>query len=223
MQKWVFEMRSRPFVLLAVALLAVSLLVQGGVTAPLDDEVQYALHDSAGDPVLDGLMQYATEMGDVFGMTVFGIVLLLIPRTRRIGITLMILLVITTLLAGYVKCGVDRTGPEYEFEGVPFPVNMSRDTFALFCEGSFGASYPAGHAARAMAFGVVLGYALSGRFPRGSYLILLYPALMSVSLMYVMQNYLMDVVGGLVMGAMLAGALAHLTKLYKIFGGRGGH
>ena len=210
-------MRSRPFVLLGVLFLAVTFLVYGQVTAPLDESVQSILHENVGNPTLDVIMQSVTETGDVFNMLVFGVVILLIPRTRRIGITLMILIVISTLLAGYVKCGVDRNSPDYEFEGVPFPVNISRDTFALFCEGSIAASYPAGHAARAMIFGIILGYALSDRFPRGAYLMLLYPALISLSRMYVMQHYLMDVVGGVIMGAMLAGVLAHRTKLYKIF------
>ncbi len=217
MRGWIFEIRSRSFVLFAASFLIITFLVYGGATASLDDAVQSVLYDSVGDPTFDGIMQYVTETGDVFNMMIFGIIILLIPRTRRVGITLMILIVITTLLAGYVKCGVDRLGPEYEFEGVPFPVNISRDTFALFCEGSFDSSYPAGHAARAMVFGIILGYALSERFPRGAYLMLAYPALISFSRMYVMQHYLMDVVGGIIMGAMLAGVLAHQTKLYKIF------
>lgn len=222
MREWMFEVRSRPFVLLAALFAAVSLTVYGGVTAPLDEAVQSALHRVVGDPALDGIMQSVTEAGDVFNMMIFAIAILLIPRTRRIGITIMILIVISTLLAGYVKCGVDRNGPDYEFEGVPFPVSISRDTFALFCEGSIAASYPAGHAARAMALAAVLGYALSGRFPRGAYLMLLYPALMSVSRVYVMQHYLMDVVGGVIVGAMLAGVLMHKTKLYRMFEGKGG-
>lgn len=217
MRGWIFEIRSRSFVFLAVSFLIVTLFVYGGTTASFDEYVQSVLYGSIGDPTFDGIMQYITETGDVFNMMIFGIIILLIPRTRRVGITLMILIVITTLLAGYVKCGVDRLGPEYEFEGVPFPVNISRDTFALFCEGSFDSSYPAGHAARAMVFGVILGYALSGRFPRGAYLMLAYPVLISFSRMYVMQHYLFDVLGGVIMGAMLAGVLAHQTKLYKIF------
>ena len=216
MQGWIFEIRSRTFVLLTASFLVISGLVYGGITEPLDEAVQSALHKSTGGHTADAIMQYVTETGDVFNMMLFGIVILLIPRTRRIGITLMILIVISTLLAGYVKCGVERQGPDYEFEGVPFPVNISRDTFALFCEGSISASYPAGHVARAMVFGVILGYGLSERFPRGAYLMLLYPALISFSRMYVMQHYLMDVIGGVIMGAMLAGVLAHMTKLYKI-------
>ena len=93
----------------------------------------------------------------------------------------MILIVIATLLTGYIKCGVDRDRPDFEYEGVPFPVEISQDTYALFCEGGFNASYPSGHAARAMIFGIIFGYALSERFPRGAYLVFIYPAMISLS------------------------------------------
>ena len=69
-----------------------------------------------------------------------------------------------------------------------------------------------------MIFGIILGYALSERFPRGAYLMLfLYPVMISLSRIYVLQHYPMDVIGGIVIGIMLAGVLANRTKLYKIF------
>ena len=162
-------------------------------------------------------MQLITESGDSFYMLGFGILMLLLKKTRRIGITLMILIVLSTLLTGYIKCGVDRDRPDYDYVGVSFPVEISRDTFALFCEGGYNASYPSGHAARSMIFGIILGYALSERFPRGAYLLLLYPILVSVSRLYVLQHYPMDVIGGAILGIMLAGIMAKRTKLYKIF------
>ncbi|RNJ78252.1 MAG: phosphatase PAP2 family protein [Nitrosopumilus sp. H8] len=216
MKSWIFDLRSRPFVLLAALFLALTGLVSSQVTESVDQGV-VSYFDQTASPGLDVIMQLITESGDVFNMMIFGIILLVIPRTRRIGITLMILIVLSTLLTGYIKCGVDRDRPEYEYEGIDFPVSISRDTYALFCEGSSNASYPSGHAARAMIFGVILGYALSERFPRGAYLLLLYPALISLSRVYVLQHYPMDVVGGAVIGLMLAGVMAKKTKLYRIF------
>ena len=217
MQDWIFDIRSRSFVLLVVLFLFLTALVYHEITKPFDDAVAFAFSQMVGNPTIDIIMQSITESGDVFNMLAFGIVILLIPKTRRIGITLMILIVLSTLLTGYIKCGVDRDRPEFEYSGVPFPVKISQDTYALFCEGGNNASFPSGHAARAMIIGIILGYALSERFPRGAYLLFLYPILISFSRLYVLQHYPMDVIGGTVIGIMLAGVMAQRTKLYKIF------
>jgi undecaprenyl-diphosphatase len=200
-----------------VLFLILTAIVNFGITESFDQNIMLFFSENVGNSSLDLFMQYVNESGDVFNMLIFGIILLIIPKTRRIGITLMILLVLATLLTGYIKCGVDRDRPDFEYDGTPFPVSISRDTFALFCEGGFDASYPSGHAARAMIIGVILGYALSERFPRGAYLMFLYPVMISISRIYVLQHYPMDVIGGAVIGVMLAGVMAQRTKLYKFF------
>lgn len=217
MQKWIFDIRSRPFVLLVVAFLVITALVYWKITEEFDKSVVENFRLAAGNPVLDLLMQSITEAGDVFYMLGFSVVLLIIKRTRRIGLVLMILLVMTTILTGYIKCGVDRQRPQLDFTGYPFFIEVGKDTFALFCEGGINASFPSGHASRAAIFGIVLGYVLSERFPRGCYLLLLYPFLMSLSRIYVLQHYPMDVIGGVILGALLSGVIAKRSKLYKIF------
>lgn len=217
MQNWIFDIRSRSFVLLVISFLIVSLLVYFHVTESFDNAVISFVANSGGNFYLNIFMQIITESGDSFYMLCFGILMLLIKKTRRIGITLMILIVLSTMLTGYIKCGVDRDRPDFEYVGAPFPVKISRDTFALFCEGGYDASYPSGHAARAMIFAIILGYALSEKFPRGAYLLLIYPILISISRVYVLQHFPMDVIGGIILGVMLSGVLAKKTKLYKIF------
>ena len=217
MKYWLFDIRSRPFVLLTISFLILTGIVYSGATESFDQSVVLYFSENVGNPTLDLFMQYVTESGDVFNMLMFGILILLIPKTRRIGITLMILIVLATLLTGYIKCGVDRDRPDFDYDGAPFPISISRDTFALFCEGGYDASFPSGHAARAMILGIILGYALSERYPRGAYLIFLYPAMISLSRIYVLQHYPMDVIGGTIIGIMLAGVMAKRTKLYKYF------
>jgi len=217
LQNWLFDIRSRSFVLLTILFLVLTAIVHFEITESFDQSVISFFSEYVGNSSLDLLMQYVTESGDVFNMLIFGIIVLVIPKTRRIGITLMILIVLATLLTGYIKCGVDRDRPDFEYDGAPFPVTISRDTFALFCEGGYDASYPSGHAARAMIIGIILGYALSERFPRGAYLMFLYPVMISISRIYVLQHYPMDVIGGAVIGTMLAGVMAKRTKLYKFF------
>ena len=217
MQNWIFDFRSPQFVFLTISFLIILALVYFDVTEFFDQGVITYVSENVGNPTLDIIMQLITESGDSFYMLAFGAVTLILKKTRRIGVTLMILIVISTLLTGYIKCGVDRDRPDFDFEGVSFPVEISRDTFALFCEGGFYASFPSGHAARSMVFGIVLAFVLSDRFPRGCYLLFAYPILVSISRVYVLQHFPMDVIGGAILGIMLTGVLAYRTKLYKIF------
>ena len=217
MQNWIFDIRSRSFVLLVIAFVIVTILVHFEITEQFDQSTIQYFDSIIGNPSLDMIMQSITEIGDVYYMLLFGIALLVIKKTRRIGITIMILLVMTTLLTGYIKCGVDRDKPDLDFTGTPFPIPIDRDTFALFCAGSSDASFPSGHAARAAIFAIILGFTLSERFPKGCYLLFLYPILMSISRVYVLQHFPMDVIGGTIIGILLAGVLGQKTKLYKIF------
>jgi undecaprenyl-diphosphatase len=210
-----------------LAFLLVTFLVYFEVTKQFDESVIVYFQSISGNAVLDLVMWSLSEAGGIIPMFLFASALLIIKRTRRIGLALMILLVLATLLTGYIKCEVNRDRPNLDFEGTLFPViifegtpfhlGISSDTFSQFCEGGSNASYPSGHAARATIFGIILGYALSQRFPRGCYLLLLYPLLMSISRMYVIQHYPMDVIGGTILGIMLAGVVAKKTKLLKKF------
>lgn len=217
MQSWIFDFRSRTFVVLLIAFLIVLALVFFKITEDFDQAVISSMEDTVGNPGVDLVMQLITESGDSFYMFGFGAAVLIIKKTRRIGITLMILIVISTLLTGYIKCGVDRERPDFDYVGASFPFEISKDTFALFCEGGYNASFPSGHATRSMVFGIVLAYVLSERFPRGCYLLFLYPILVSFSRIYVIQHFPMDVIGGAILGILLTGVLAYRTKLYKFF------
>lgn len=214
MQNWLFGLRSRPFLVLVVIFVVLSVLVNEKITTDFDRNTVLYFQSIAGNPTLDLTMWVITEIGDVRWLFLFSIILLIIRRTRRIGMIMLLSLVAGTIGAGYLKGYViDNPRPELEFLGSDLPYEIAQDTFVLGTNGSF----PSGHATRAAIVALIVGYALSERFPRGRYLIWIFPILESLSRVYVLQHYPMDVFGGVIFGTTLAAITGNKLKLSQIF------
>jgi undecaprenyl-diphosphatase len=192
-----------------------SILVNQKVTSEFDKSTLSYFQLAAGQPALDVFMWTVTEIGDVIWLVLFSIVIFIIRRTRRTGLVLLLALVAGTIGAGYIKGYlVDNPRPQLEFLGSTLPGEVGSDTFVLGTVGSF----PSGHAARASILALVVGFALSRKFPRGCYLLWIFPAIESLSRVYVLQHYPMDVIGGTVFGILIAGVIGNKLKLQEIFG-----
>ena len=218
MQNILFGIRSRPFFILLTLFLICTFIALSQFTFDSEKQFMTSIQESAGNPSIDYAVWLLTESGNVFVMLPFSIVLLIIRKTRKIGMILLILLVLSSLITGYVKCGVDRDRPFLDWLGSELPFEVEPDSFSLFCEGrSWTAGFPSGHAARSAMFAFVMVYVLSEKFPRGVHLIWIYPILMSFSRIYVLQHYPLDVIGGFVLGILLAGYVSKRLKLDEIF------
>ena len=218
MQNILFGIRSRPFFILLTIFLICTFVAMSQSTMDSEKQFMTSVQESAGNPSIDYGVWLLTESGNVFVMLPFSIILLIIRKTRKIGMILLILLVLSSLLTGYIKCGVDRDRPFLDWLGSELPFEVEPDSFSLFCEGrSWTAGFPSGHAARSAMFAFVMVYVLSEKFPRGVHLIWIYPILMSFSRIYVLQHYPLDVIGGFVLGVLLAGYVSKRLKLYDIF------
>ena len=218
MQNILFGIRSRTFFILLSIFLISTLIALSQSTLESEKQFMTDIQKSAGNPSIDYAVWLLTESGNVFVMLPFSILLLIIRKTRRIGMILLILLVLSSILTGYIKCGVDRDRPFLDWIGSELPFEVEPDSFSLFCEGrSWTAGFPSGHAARSAMFAFVMVYVLSEKFPRGAHLIWIYPILMSFSRIYVLQHYPLDVIGGFVLGILLAGYVSKRLKLDEIF------
>jgi undecaprenyl-diphosphatase len=62
-----------------------------------------------------------------------------------------------------------------------------------------------------------LGFALSKRFPRGCHLLWAYPILVSISRVYLMEEFPLDLVGGALLGLLVANIVSKILKLELIF------
>lgn len=212
MQQWIFDIRSKKFLLLLVLFIAVTILVYGKITKPLDDAVITYAQSLAGNQIQDLTMEIFTEIGSVFYMVIFCVILFVKKSTRRLGLVLILSILAGTIVSAYVKDFVGQERPKLDFQGTPFPIGLEQDS-SFFGIGSF----PSGHATRTAAFAFVIGFALSHRFPRGCYIVWVYPLIVSISRVYVLQHFPMDVIGGVLLGIIIANIVSKKLKLHLIF------
>jgi len=211
------KVRSMYFVALVVAFVIFSIIVHSGVTSSADDAVNRYFKSIQGNPSLDAVMIVITSLGDVTTLFLFGIVITIIRRTRKVGMVFLIVLVAIVVVVMYTKPLVGRPVPPYSFTpALQLPNNFTLENDSL-SPISAGLSYPSGHAARATAVAFVIGYALYRKSRRVSYLLWAFPVVIGISRIYVMQHYPTDIIGGFLFGGIISIVLSSAMKLDQPF------
>ncbi len=157
------------------------------------------LHDAWACPFLDKVLAFVTMLGDHGqAFILLALVLLCIPKTRKLGLGVGIALILDLLLVNLgLKPLAARTRP-YDL-GVELEILVNRP-------GDF--SFPSGHTAAAMAAAVAL-------IPGGKrvfYPMLVLVCVMGFSRLYFMVHYPTDVLVGAVCGALCGAAALWLLR-----------
>jgi undecaprenyl-diphosphatase len=214
LEKWLFDIRSRTFFLLTLSFLILMYLVYAKITVSQDNNFENYLQKISGNTSLDLVMQSFSELGWVLYPIAVAIILFLIKRTRRLGLTLLLALLVGTISAAYLRCYTGYEKPDLQFLGAHLPFKSGSDV-GVPCK--IDGTFPAGHTVRATIFAFIVSYALSRRFPRGCYLVLLYPFVVSMSRLYLLQEYPTTVVAGLIFGILVADIVSKKLKIELIF------
>jgi undecaprenyl-diphosphatase len=162
-------------------------------------------------------MVVITSLGDVTTLFILGIILMIIRRTRKVGMIFLITLVVIVVLVMYIKPLIGREIPPYGFEPASqLPENFSLESDSL-APLAAGFSYPSGHAARATALAFIAGYAIYNRSKKMGYAIWVFPVIIGITRIYVMQHYPTDIIGGFMFGALVSVVLSNAMKLDEPF------
>jgi undecaprenyl-diphosphatase len=214
MQQWLFDLRSRKFILLLVFFLILTSLAYAKIIASLDNGMENYVHSLGNNTMIDLAMQIFTETGWILYLIIISFILLVKKDTRRLGLVLLLAIIVGSMLSAYLRCYIGYEAPTLKFEGVHLSLKYAADV-GVPC--TIDGSFPAGHTVRTTIFAFVLGFALSKRFPRGCYLLWIYPILVSISRVYLMEQFPLDLVGGALLGLLVANIVSKILKLELIF------
>ena len=173
----------------------------------------------AHNAFLDAVMPLVTKLGDagIFWI-LLTLVLLIIPKTRRIGFASAIALVLDVVLCnGIIKPIVMRCRPGWLmfFEGGPEWIRGMIDDMLVSFPNDY--SFPSGHTAASFASATALTGALKGKYKWFGVSALILATIIGISRLYVLVHWPTDVIAGFIIGV-ICGIIGWAVgkKLYPI-------
>lgn len=154
----------------------------------LDQSLIFLVREYLSSPVLDGIMLFFTTMGDGGLLWIaMGLGLLFFPKTRRIGLVLLIALFFTHLIGSVLlKNLFARPRPCVTFPDIP-----------LLIPRPSGFSFPSGHASSSFAGAAVLFFAAGKKAGIPAFTVAL---LIAFSRVYLFVHYPTDILAGALLG-----------------------
>jgi undecaprenyl-diphosphatase len=155
--------------------------------------------------------------GEVVNIIIISIIFTIIRRTRKMGMIIMITIVILSISLTYLKPIVSQKRPP-PFESMPrLPTGFSLENDSVISSAQ-DFSFPSIHFASMTAFTYLVGSVLSKRNLIASKVIWVYPLTVGASQMMLHQYYMIDLVGGFLIGILISVVTSNIMKLQAPYG-----
>lgn len=194
------------FVLLFVLLF---ILVYTEITIAFDINTLHYFQNVSGNKIIDLSMWFITEISGIFPIIIFCISLIIIKTKRRLGLNLLFTIIISTILCGYMSYIIDRDPPQFKYIGTILPLDLEDDTSVL----GNNTSFPSAHITRTTIIAFIMSSLTRKKYI--TYFIWIYPLLSSLSRIYFLQQYPMDIVSGIIFGVIISIIILTITNSNK--------
>ena len=186
-----------------------------GLVKNIDDFIFNYFKNLPRNSHSDLLVIVVTTISDTINLIIIGFILTIIKKTRRFGMILLISIVAITIVTTYVKpfFAANHFPTTSVFESLvklPAKFTLEKDSFMPFAQNY---SYPSNHLASTTAFCFVIGgliYKRSPHFAKG--FIIIYPIIIGITKLYLLQQYFSDIIGGYILGLIISGINNKINK-----------
>src|SRR4029078_5163828 len=157
-----------------------------------------------------------SSFGEVVNLIFVAIVFTIIRRTRKMGMILMIAIMTIAISVSYLKPIVAQPKPP-ESQKIPvLPKGFQLESDSLLTEAR-NFSYPSNHMAIITAFAYIVENVMGLKSKKYSLILWILPPMIMFSNLALGLNYLSDLIGGLLLGWIIAIVLSHVLKLETPF------
>lgn len=213
------NLKTKAFGVIILTFIVLSFLVTIGATNNIDSLISNYFRHIGGNFTIDISMIIISSIGDLFSMLIIGIILTIIRRTRKIGLIFLISIVILSISIMYIKPLIGRSSPLEQYipqYHMPEKYIIENDSMMPI---AWDLSFPSNHVARNTAFIIIIGYWFSF-FKNNTWigkLLWLFPMMIGVSRLYLLQHYFFDIIGGALYGVIISIILCKVLKLNEPF------
>ena len=153
-----------------------------------------------------------SSFGEVVNLIFVAILFTIIRRTRKMGMILMIAIMTIAISISYLKPIVAQPKPP-ESQKIPvLPKGFQLESDSLLTEAR-NFSYPSNHTAIITAFAYIVDTVIRLKTKKYSFLLWILPPIIMFSNLALGLNYLSDLIGGLLLGLIIAITLSRILKL----------
>ena len=157
-----------------------------------------------------------SSFGEVVNLIFVAILFTIIRRTRKMGMILMIAIMTIAISVSYLKPIVAQPKPP-ELQKIPLlPKGFQLESDSLLTEAR-NFSYPSNHTAIITAFAYIVDTVIRLKTKKYSFLLWILPPIIMFSNLALGLNYLSDLIGGLLLGLIIAITLSRILKLEAPF------
>lgn len=213
------HIKTKAFGYLILTFIVISFLVTFGATNNIDNLISNYFYRLGGNPTIDTSMIIISSMGDLFSMLIIGIILTIIRKTRKIGLIFLISIVVLSISIMYLKPIIGRSSPLEQYAPqykIPENYTIENDSMMPIARDF---SFPSNHVARNTAFILIIGFWFSF-FKNNTWigkLLWLFPILIGISKLYLLQHYFFDIIGGALYGLIISIILCKVLRLNEPF------